>query len=213
MIIFISLSMLRIIGNYQFYHAPLSLYAKFYDVTPPLVSKDFWNVTKKKYFNQAEYSKRKLTVCIGKEWYRFPSYYFLPSGFEIAFVKSGFAGLLPKHYYQTVADSKKLKDLLRTDFDGYLKYQRNVSRSYHLNVENVNDLNKEELDSYTSVDLCDYYVDTIENDDEILHGFEVYECEPFLDAAKTSRLTRGFYIGEKTWMRYCIFQRGSQSSY
>jgi alpha-1,2-mannosyltransferase len=189
------------------------LYSKLYDVQPPLASSDFWKIAKGKYHYQGEYSKRKLTVCVGKEWYRFPSHYFLPYGFEIAFVKSGFSGLLPKPYYKTVVDDQKLKELLKTDFKGYLKYQRNLTRSYHLNVENVNDLNKEELDSYTSVDMCDYYVDTIENNDEILHGFEIYECVPFLDAAKTSRLTRGFYMGEKTWMRYCIFQRGSQSSY
>jgi alpha-1,2-mannosyltransferase len=38
-------------------------------------------------------------VCVGKEWYRFPSHYFLNSpSFRLEFIKSGFDGQLPKHY-------------------------------------------------------------------------------------------------------------------
>jgi alpha-1,2-mannosyltransferase len=38
------------------------------------------------------------TVCLGKEWYRFPSSYFLPEGVKAKFVKSAFAGLLPGEF-------------------------------------------------------------------------------------------------------------------
>lgn len=38
------------------------------------------------------------TVCLGKEWYRFPSSYFLPDGVHAKFIKSGFSGLLPGEY-------------------------------------------------------------------------------------------------------------------
>ena len=34
-------------------------------------------------------------VCLGKEWYRFPSSYHLPDGVRARFVKSEFSGLLP----------------------------------------------------------------------------------------------------------------------
>ena len=37
-------------------------------------------------------------LCVGKEWYRFPSHFFLPSNVRVAFLKSDFAGLLPKYY-------------------------------------------------------------------------------------------------------------------
>lgn len=40
------------------------------------------------------------TVCIGKEWYRFPSSYFLPDGVHAKFIKSAFTGLLPGEYSQ-----------------------------------------------------------------------------------------------------------------
>ncbi|KAM3718865.1 Alpha-1,2-mannosyltransferase algn-9 [Dirofilaria immitis] len=49
-----------------------------------------------------------IHICIGKEWYRFPSSFFLPSDIknnknqvlitELNFVKNEFAGLLPKPY-------------------------------------------------------------------------------------------------------------------
>lgn len=38
------------------------------------------------------------TVCYGKEWYRFPSSYFLPNGMRAKFVKSAFDGLLPGEF-------------------------------------------------------------------------------------------------------------------
>ena len=38
------------------------------------------------------------TVCFGKDWYRFPSSYFLPKGMHAKFVKSEFAGLLPGEF-------------------------------------------------------------------------------------------------------------------
>ncbi|CAD0095433.1 unnamed protein product [Aureobasidium mustum] len=42
-------------------------------------------------------------VCLGKEWYRFPSSYHLPAGVSAKFVKSEFNGLLPGDFSQ--ADS------------------------------------------------------------------------------------------------------------
>lgn len=38
------------------------------------------------------------TVCIAKEWYRFPTSYFLPNGMKAKFIKSEFDGLLPGEF-------------------------------------------------------------------------------------------------------------------
>jgi len=43
------------------------------------------------------------SVCFGKEWYRFPSSYFLPDGVRPKFVKSAFAGLLPGQFMESDA--------------------------------------------------------------------------------------------------------------
>lgn len=37
-------------------------------------------------------------VCLGKEWYRFPSSYFLPNGIHAKFIRSAFDGLLPGEF-------------------------------------------------------------------------------------------------------------------
>lgn len=38
------------------------------------------------------------TVCLGKEWYRFPSSFNLPQGVHAKFIKSEFSGLLPGEF-------------------------------------------------------------------------------------------------------------------
>lgn len=41
----------------------------------------------------------KINICVGKEWYRFPSNFFLPSSrFSLSFIQSNFTGQLPKPY-------------------------------------------------------------------------------------------------------------------
>ena len=38
-------------------------------------------------------------VCVGSEWHRFPSAFFLPGpAYRLAFVRSGFSGLLPRAF-------------------------------------------------------------------------------------------------------------------
>jgi Alg9-like mannosyltransferase family len=44
------------------------------------------------------------TICFGKEWYRFPSSFFLPHGSRGAFVKSSFEGLLPGQFAESNGD-------------------------------------------------------------------------------------------------------------
>lgn len=42
-------------------------------------------------------SQREVNVCLGKEWYRFGSSFFIPSNKQhVQFIKSGFDGLLPQ---------------------------------------------------------------------------------------------------------------------
>ena len=40
----------------------------------------------------------ETNLCIGKEWYRFPSSFFLPNGVHAKFVKSEFSGLMPGEF-------------------------------------------------------------------------------------------------------------------
>ena len=68
---------LRTVGTVSAYSAPLKIYR-------PLQS--------------SEYADMQGNVCLGKEWYRFPSSYFLPKAMRPKFVKSAFDGLLPGEF-------------------------------------------------------------------------------------------------------------------
>ena len=125
-------------------------------------------------------------VCVGKEWYRFPSHFFLPTGATLAFLESGFRGQLPQLF-----DSMN-----RTRGD----------------PPNFNDENNEQRDRYVEARTCDFVVDLgIEVDSMYSQvdgkGSGRYDpwhpgggtCEaswdliysaPFLDAASTPFLAR-----------------------
>lgn len=42
-----------------------------------------------------------INICVGKEWYRFPTSFFLPNRrFRLRFIRAGFTGLLPKPFVE-----------------------------------------------------------------------------------------------------------------
>jgi alpha-1,2-mannosyltransferase len=78
---FVGISILRIYSQYHFYNAPLQVYSKLYGSLSDPVLVD-----------------RQANVCVGKEWYRFPSHFFIPNSMRVKFVKSRFRGLLPSYF-------------------------------------------------------------------------------------------------------------------
>jgi alpha-1,2-mannosyltransferase len=73
----IILGLLRIVGTVTAYRAPHQIYQAL---------------------EASEVARPGDTVCFGKDWYRFPSSYFLPNGMRAKFVKSEFSGLLPGEF-------------------------------------------------------------------------------------------------------------------
>jgi alpha-1,2-mannosyltransferase len=71
------LGVLRTIGVFTAYSAPLAAFA-------PL--------------QRPGVARAGDNVCLGKEWYRFPSTYFLPDQVRAKFIKSEFSGLLPGEF-------------------------------------------------------------------------------------------------------------------
>lgn len=76
-ILSLSVSLLRTIGTVTAYRAPLQVYSAL---------------------EAQGMAHPGDTVCLGKEWYRFPSSFFLPNGTRAKFVKSEFSGLLPGEF-------------------------------------------------------------------------------------------------------------------
>lgn len=75
-LVYALLSVSRGIAIIQSYHAPLDVYAAL----PPDAAGN---------------------VCVGKEWHRFPTSFFLPPKARLRFIKSEFDGLLPKAFSET----------------------------------------------------------------------------------------------------------------
>lgn len=56
---------------------------------------------------------RPTNVCVGAEWHRFPSSFFLPSPhYRLAFIPSGFTGLLPADFDVTLVGSALIDRLI-----------------------------------------------------------------------------------------------------
>lgn len=72
-----NISLLRTFGMVTAYNAPLQIFQ-------PL--------------ENPEVAARGDYVCLGKEWYRFPSSFFLPDNKRAKFIKSEFVGLLPGEF-------------------------------------------------------------------------------------------------------------------
>ena len=79
-----AVGILRTVGTVSAYRAPLEIYR-------PLQG--------------PEYADVQGNVCLGKEWYRFPSSYFLPKSMRPKFVKSAFDGLLPGEFSEAGTES------------------------------------------------------------------------------------------------------------
>lgn len=103
--------MLRTLGMVTAYNAPLKVFE-------PLQHVDI--------------AQAGDSVCFGKEWYRFPSSYFLPNDMRAKFIRSEFRGLLPGEF---------------PDAPSYLGRLDGASQI----PSGMNDLNLEDPSKYVSV--------------------------------------------------------------
>lgn len=149
-------------------------------------------------------------VCVGREWYRYPSSYFLQDSQRLKFVSSGFSGLLPGEFIEPNQDHRPVWD--STSF-------------VPLGMNNRNEADSGKLVQF---DQCDYYVDSdIPVDREIgevsidelasdADNWRVFACHKFLNKEESSGLGQKFWLPAvlhpitKTrlfWSNYCIAAR------
>lgn len=183
----LTISASRIYGIYTAYSAPLKVYE-------PL---------------QSGVGGEGDTVCFGKEWYRFPSSYFLPRDMHAKFIRSEFRGLLPGEFSEA-----------RTGFGFW--------SGTWLPTSGLNDRNEEDLGKYVDLRQCSLLVDTQyserteplpPNEPDYIadtENWDIVRCEPFLDAADTHLVARALWVPElevlpekfrRKWGRHCLLQR------
>ncbi|KAE8375185.1 Alg9-like mannosyltransferase family-domain-containing protein [Aspergillus bertholletiae] len=182
----INAGLLRTVGMITAYNSPL----KVYEV-----------------FEQPDIFQAGDSVCFGKEWYRFPSSFFLPDGMRAKFIRSEFRGLLPGEF----PDATDYPAL----FDGTSRIP-----------EGMNDLNQEDPGKYVDISQCSFLVDSYfpsrdatELEPDYIHHesqWEVMSCKPFLDASQTGLIGRLIWVPDlpglpsplqRKWGQYCLLRR------
>jgi alpha-1,2-mannosyltransferase len=184
----LNVGLFRILGTVTAYRAPLQVYQ-------PLET----NIT-----------QSSDILCLGKDWYRFPTSYFLPEGVHAKWIKSQFDGLLPGGFHEG-----------QTGFG--------VFPGAWLIPPGMNDRNEEDPGKYIDVNHCTFLVDTYMSGmqptkHEPLYVFddewEKMTCVPFLDPAKTGIIARTLWIPNlsgippkyrRHWGEHCLFRRREQN--
>ncbi|EXK32080.1 alpha-1,2-mannosyltransferase [Fusarium oxysporum f. sp. lycopersici 4287] len=193
MILSIDVAIFRVYGIWSAYSGPMKIYSPLWEGTD----------------GKEPIGREEDTVCFGKEWYRFPSSYFLPRDMHAKFVRSEFRGLLPGEFAEA-----------ETGFGFW--------SGTWLPTAGMNDHNEEDLGKYTELPACAFLVDTQypERNDPLPpnepdyiadeKNWEIVKCEPFLDAAKTHMLARTLWVPDasfipdkfkRKWGRHCLLQR------
>ncbi|KAJ3086582.1 mannosyltransferase [Quaeritorhiza haematococci] len=233
LVVYALLSISRTWSLYAHYSAPMEVYSHFTrHVTATLPTTATTNA------NSTFTPEQNL--CLGKEWYRFPSHYFIPSGVRVRFLKSEFRGLLPK-YFAEEENKEKVegtgaaiiewfwsKVFSKRPRGGTAVGGKGVGRpGTYVMPSGMNDLNQEEMDRYIDSSQCDYLIDVdfpstkpTTHEPAYIRDTETWSkvvCVAFLDAARTSRLGRAFWVPEvvrraigmkeKVWGDYCLLER------
>ncbi|XP_018081400.1 alpha-1,2-mannosyltransferase ALG9-like isoform X1 [Xenopus laevis] len=163
-VLFGLLSISRSVALFRGYHAPLDLYPEFHQIAgDPTV--------------HTVPEGRTVNVCVGKEWYRFPSNFLLPDNWQLQFIESEFRGQLPKPFAKG-------------------------TRATRIIPKDMNDQNREERSRYVDIAKCHYLVDldsANETPREPVYSakkeeWTVIAYKPFLDTTRSSKLFRSFYI-------------------
>ncbi|KAE8893338.1 Alpha-1,2-mannosyltransferase [Phytophthora fragariae] len=181
------LSVSRVVSNIVNFGAPLRVYQHLYANVLP-------NPETGMLLNAPNAATPTVNLCLLKEWYRFPTSFFIPSNStKVQFVKSSFSGLLPKPFEE---------------------HENGTS----IIPGTMNDQNREEPSRYVPIETCDYVVDlNLPGQQETKFWeepatWELMHSEPFLDAERSKSPYRSFYIPMLTpqyvkYADYAIYKR------
>ncbi|KAG6594262.1 putative alpha mannosyltransferase [Phytophthora cinnamomi] len=181
------LSVSRVVSNVVNFSAPLRVYQHLYANVLP-------NPETGMLLNSPNAAAPTVNLCLLKEWYRFPTSFFIPSSStKVQFVKSSFSGLLPKPFEEHENGTSIIPSAM-------------------------NDQNREEPSRYVPIETCDYVVDlNLPGQQETKFWeepatWELVHSEPFLDAERSKSPYRSFYIPMLTpqhvkYADYAIYKR------
>lgn len=192
LIVSAAVSVSRILALYEHYSAPIDVYRNAFDMVkvpepfgaskstveggsdPTMAAPNAPGSTV-----DALGKKEIIRVCVGKEWYRFPSHYFLPEGARLGLIKSHFDGLLPGEFYEQSESgyptSGKTHHPLAIDWRWSAGRRPGTSHTPTL----MNNENKEVVEHYVSIrGASSFYVHCLHNTDGDLNLFFCDALDP-----------------------------------
>lgn len=233
------LSISRILALYKYYHAPLDITSHFQyielprllNVTNLLPVVDTTNTHTSKYDDEVAVDlslvrQFGLKICWGAEWYRFPGSYLVPSGVEPLLVESGFDGMLPRPFSPVVPATANPDSKTGSSFAPVVvphtpshkifgQTSRVLGRGTRIVPSGFNDLNRAEEGQAADPAQCDYLVHLRTAGQEVLPPkgeWDDVRCYPFLDASRSSLVTRVLWVPGAWWQQgntfgeYCLLR-------
>jgi alpha-1,2-mannosyltransferase len=136
-------------------------------------------------------------VCVGREWYRYPSKFFLPNGARLQFIDGGFTGQLPQPFLEPNGGNVPRgseKEMNGAYFDWLTTWASTSAPR-----EGFSDLNKGNPSRFAPLSVCDFVVEIgIEGgalgDRPDATKWTLAKSYPFLDASRSPTLARAFYV-------------------
>ncbi|KAF9191520.1 mannosyltransferase [Haplosporangium sp. Z 767] len=228
-----AVSLSRIVALHEHYSAPIEVYRRAFDLIkvpshniiegsdPSILSSAASSSPDVAQSTNNQKKQEIVRVCVGKEWYRFPSHYFLPEGAKLGLLKSHFDGLLPGEF-EEMAHDEELPPLASRPSAANGKIHHPMRFDWRWSAERrpgtssvpktMNNQNKEALEHYTPLEQCQYLIDldysgreTGNSKEDLVeprylqdidHWEKLY-CKKFLDTttgAGRNRWVRAFWI-------------------
>lgn len=156
------LSMSRITALYYNYHAPIDV----------MIDLNTFHM------EHTPSPNIQYNVCVGKDWYRFPSSFFLPSSnYRLRFLKSEFDGMLPAYYDENENATSMVHD--------YFNDLNLGNPAMHFNYTKCHFLF--DLDLGRETELEPNYAKNTKD-------WTILKSLPFLNAEKSQSIYRAFFI-------------------
>lgn len=161
--------------------------------------------------NTAETTSRVVEVrmCVGKEWYRFPSHFFVPELTRLAatattafrvrvdFLDEGFGGILPKHYDQTFRRGQQQPGAEGIGLSSSSSPSFSIATATSMIPTDMNALNQREPSRFVAPASCFYIVDWEQEAPplgSIQAAMDIVYADPFLDATQSAPFYRSFSV-------------------
>ena len=158
------LSFARVMSNYGNY---MGIFSSWQSLEDEMIS-----------LSSSSPSSLSFNICVGNDWYTFPSHFFVTSTAKLQFVEDDFRGVLPQYF-------------------------TNQNGTWAQPPQPFNNMNTEERSRYVMLESCDFLVlstpsNGVISSSKLRNHTEKYMKEfisfPIIDKASSPMLTRAYFI-------------------